>query len=326
MKQIVAGSFLAAGLILPAADAQTPLVDAFAPYLGSCWSAPLGDLPVPEIQCFEALENDFVRRTHSVAGPHGMHYGEEVMHWDSETNRIVTRYYNDSRGVVDSDGAIVEGAPVLFSYNDWDGGLQLRMHWGAVTGDEAVFQREQYFGPDFGGWNTEEPRIFTRTGPASGFDAGSGNQYPRGDTVEAFGPLLNACWSAPFEGSERLDIHCFSSVFGIHVRDRHISPGAPDYTGETIFHTDAETSELRFRYFNSIGGVSNGTGTPGDGEIVFSEETYIAGDGSTRRFRGRYSDISIDGYESVTEELENGEWITVSRQHFTRAENPFAPD
>lgn len=327
MTQVLVAGLLAAGVIAPAAEAESPLVEAFAPYLGSCWSAPLGDLPEPEIECFEALENGFVRRRHSVPGPHGMHYGEAILHWDRETDRIVSRYYNNTGAVVDSDGAIIDGMPVLYSYNDWDGGLQLRMRWGAVTGDEATFVREQYLGEDHGGWTVEEPRIFTRAGPVSDFDAGQGDLYPRGATVAAFEPLLNACWSATFEDSDRTDIHCFTALFGLHVRDRHIVPGDPDYSGETLFHTDPESGLLHFRYVNSIGGVSDGTGRPGDREIVFDEESYTGTDGDIRRFRGRYSDISGDGYDSVTEELTDEGWVVVSRQRFRLADhNPFQAD
>lgn len=305
------------------ADADSPLTEAFAPYLGSCWSAPLGDLPVPEIECFDVLENDFVRRRHSVAGPHGMHYGEEILHWDAAEERIVTRYLNNTGGVVESDGAIIDGRPVLYAYNDWDGGLQLRIHWGEVTGDQAIFVREQYHGEDYGGWNTEEPRIFTRMGPAADFDPGPGGNYPRGETVEPFGPLLGACWSATFDDTGRVDTHCFTSIFGVHVRDRHIVPGEPDYTGETLFHSDAD-GQLHFRYFNSIGGVSDGTGEPVEGGIVFGEETYTGADGVTRRFRGRYSNISAGGYDSLTEEETAEGWTVVSRQRFARADsNPF---
>ncbi|MEE2567600.1 hypothetical protein [Hyphobacterium marinum] len=323
MKATIAGAALAAGLTAVAAEADSPLTDAFAPYLGSCWSAPLNELPEPETYCFDELETGSVRILHSVAGPHGMHYGEEILHWNAAEERIISRYLNNTGGVVDSDGAIIDGAPVLYSYNDWDGGLQLRIHWGAVSGDEAVFVREQFLGEDYGGWNTEEPRSFTRAGPVSDFDPGAGGDYPRGSTIEAFGPLIGQCWTAVFEGSESLDIHCFSTVFGVHVRDRHIVPGPTDYTGETLFHTDA-SGQLHFRYFNSINGVSDGTGEAAEDGIVFGDETYTGNDGVTRRFRGRYSNITEDGYESVTEELTENGWEVVSRQSFRlEPDNPF---
>ncbi len=325
LKHTLASALFATGLTAPGAFADSPLTEAFADYLGYCWSSPLNDLPVAEIQCFERLENHSVRRLHSVMGPHGMHYGEEILHWDSESDRIVTRYYNNLGGVVNSDGAIVDGAPVLFAYNDSGDVLQLRVHWGAVTGDQATFVREQYLGEDYGGWNTEEPRTFTRMGPASDFDDGPGSRYWRGSTVEAFEPLINSCWWASFDDTDQVDIHCFNSLFGVHVRDRHIVAGDPDYTGETLFHSDPE-GHLHFRYFNSIGGVSDGSGMLGEDDIVFGEETYTGPDGETRIFRGRYSNISFDGYHSVTEELIDGDWVVVADLQFTQADhNPFEP-
>ena len=326
MKSMLSIAMLASGLGSAGALANSPLTDALSDYLGTCWANRQPQQYADEIYCFEHLENDFVRILRQNPGPHGMFYNEEHLFWDAQDERIRSVMYTSGGHVIESDGEIGEDRVTLFGYREETGDLFLRMHWGPVTGESASFIREQYLGEDYGGWITEDERVFTRQPAATGEELAStlSGNASFGEAIEAFGPLMGACWSASFDDSAAVDTHCFTDLLGRHVRDRHIVPGNPDYSGETVFHHDRESGGLVFRYVNSIGGHSIGSATVSDNGIEFGEETYTSPDGQEQIFRGRYYDMSDAGYSSQTEQLVDGEWVVVSEQRFTRAAGPGA--
>lgn len=97
----------------------------------------------------------------------------------------------------------------------------------------------------------------------------------------AFQRLAGACWYGEFPGGEQIDVHCFDAMYhGQYVRDVHAVPGEDIYRGETIYHWDLEASVIRFRYYNSIGGVSDGTAHPEGDTIRFPDERHTGEDGS----------------------------------------------
>ena len=320
MKSILSLAILASGLGSAGALADSPLTDAFSDYLGSCWANHQEGQPAPEIYCFERLENDFVRIVRENPGPHGMFLNEQHLSWDAEAEVIRSTMYTMMGGVIDSDGIIEDGHATLFQYHDETGELQLKFNWGPVIGESGSMIREQFLGEDYGGWNTEAERVFTREPAitrrrlAYAMWGNSGH----GRAIFYFEHLLDSCWSAPLDGTEAVDTHCFSDLLGVFVRDRHIVEGNPDYSGEMLLHYDEESEQLRFRYVNSIGGVSRGFATMWNREIKFEEETYIAPDGEEQTFRGRYYDVSNRGYSSITEQRVGDAWVVVSQQHFTR--------
>jgi len=322
MKSFLVVGLAAFGLSTTPVAADNPLTEALSAYLGSCWSNLQVGQPAPEIYCFEPMENDFVRIVRENPGPHGMFLNEQHLVWDAETEAIRSTMYTTMGYVIDSDGVIEDGRVVLFQYHDETDELHMKFNWGEVTGDTASLVREQYLGEDYGGWNTEAERVFNREPAITRRRlayAMWGNSM-HGWAPHIFEPLMRACFSAPIADTQAVDTHCFTDVMGTFVRDRHIVPGAPDYSGETLFHYDDENEELTFRYFNSIGGVSEGTASFQSREISFEEETYIGLDGEEQFFRGRYYDLSERGYSSITEQLVHGEWIVVSQQHFTRTD------
>ncbi|WP_421792730.1 hypothetical protein [Hyphobacterium sp.] len=326
MRHAVLSLALMTAGMTSAAQADSPITEAMADYLGACWANQQEGQYADEVYCFERMENHAVRVLRQNPGPHGMFYNESIWFWDAANEKVHTLMLTMNGHAIYADGAIEDGHFVQNGYRDGSGELFLRYHWGAVTGDQASLVRQQYLGEDYGGWNTEPERVFTRQ-PAERLETLREEMaFPdilAGGVTDVFEPLLNACWQTRLDDG-RSDTHCYAPVFGRFVRDLHIVPGPPDYTGETIYHFDRENDEILFDYFNSIGGSSAGGGDAVENGIHFREEHYIAPDGTTRTFRSRMLNISPAGYISVTEEEIDGAWTEVMRQTFTRTEaNPF---
>lgn len=129
---------------------------------------------------------------------------------------------------------------------------------------------------------------------------------------KALGFLVGYCWQGTFPDGEHVDTHCYTDMFdGAFIRDRHIVTGKrPDYLGETIFQPDSEGKKVVFRYWNSLGGVSDGYGVR-EGNAIHFPEDHVAEDGSTSRIRSVTKPMGDDEYLSVTEKEQDGEWVEV---------------
>jgi hypothetical protein len=116
--------------------------------------------------------------------------------------------------------------------------------------------------------------------------------------------LAGSCWTGVFPGSETFDVHCYEPVYGgQYLRDVHAVPqGAEVYRGETLYHWDAEAGVITYRYYNSGGGVSDGTMTPDGGRMLFPDETHRGQDGEARVFSTVMEITGPDGYSVVTSE------------------------
>ena len=138
--------------------------------------------------------------------------------------------------------------------------------------------------------------------------------------LSAFDFLAGHCWRGEFEGSKASDTHCFTWVFGgKHLRDVHVVSGdGPEYRGETIYSVDGPSGGVIFRYWNSLGGVSDGRMEFENDEILAPSETYVGEDGKPREFRSRLRQIDEAHYEAVTEERVGNEWSNFSRIRFMR--------
>lgn len=145
--------------------------------------------------------------------------------------------------------------------------------------------------------------------------------------LSAFEFLAGHCWQGAFENGA-VDTHCFTWVYGgKHLRDAHVVRGeGPAYRGETIYSVDGESGGVIFRYWNSLGGVSDGRIAVEDGALVSSGEVYVGGDGVAREFRSTLRRLSDERYEALTEELVDGEWRGASRVEFRRLGPAKAPD
>lgn len=137
--------------------------------------------------------------------------------------------------------------------------------------------------------------------------------------LHAFDFLAGHCWRGEIANGA-VDTHCFTWVYGgKHLRDVHVVRGdGPDYRGESIYSVDGETGGVIFRYWNSLGGVSDGRIEVRDGALVAPGERYVGDDGIAREFRSTLRRLDTDRYEAVTEERLDGRWSESSRVEFTR--------
>lgn len=341
MKLALVSGILAASLTASNTQADAPLMDAFSDLLGSCWASG-GErrsdeiysadeqAPSDEIYCFERMENHFVRIRRQAPGPHGgAFYNEEILHWNAATQDIITVMFTSllSWGHINyNEGIIEDGIVTIYSHENETDGPHSRYSWGAVEGDQVSMVTEQAARGESDSWGAPQTRTYTRqpasVGPAlAARMTGSPSFSP---ATDLFQPLLGACWSTRPDHNAAVDTHCFTDLLGRYVRDRHIIPGSPAYGGETFFFYDTENESVEFYYYNSIGGISDGSNVHAANGIAYDREYYRGPDGDNRTFRGRYEDMTHDGYTSVTEELQGDEWVEVSRQVFVRSsDNPF---
>lgn len=131
---------------------------------------------------------------------------------------------------------------------------------------------------------------------------GAANETTLRAELEPLAFLVGHCWSGEFPDDRGTDIHCFMPVFGgAHLRDVHALLGGPTlYRGETLYSWDGSAEEIRFVYWNSLGGVSNGDAQPVDGGIDFPTETYNGPDGQQVRVETYWRFVGNEAYDSVT--------------------------
>ena len=133
------------------------------------------------------------------------------------------------------------------------------------------------------------------------------------------GELAGSCWESPMPGGAR-DVHCYEwALDGAFLRDTHEVTGPRGrYAGEAIYGWDAERGVLRYWYFNTLGGVSEGEARR-DGDAWIFSDTYRGG-GKVLEFRTTQTRSGPDNYERVTEELRDGAWKAAPPLRFTRTE------
>lgn len=130
--------------------------------------------------------------------------------------------------------------------------------------------------------------------------------------------LVGSCWSGT-QPKGYIDTHCFSPVYGGHyVRDVHEVTGAPKpYAGETLYHWDAAQKQVRFTYYNSIGGVSVGSMQVEDGRLVFPE-SHESKDGKRIEMRSVWSREGADTFVAKTDVKVGDDWKEQFRVVFKR--------
>jgi len=112
--------------------------------------------------------------------------------------------------------------------------------------------------------------------------------------------LVGHCWEGTLPDGKQ-DRHCFESVYGgQHIRDHHVvGPGTGVYSGET-FYSAAGPGRVAFVYFNSIGGVSQGTLGAEPDRLNFGEEHYRGAGGGQIAPAVSCRRVGDDAYEAIT--------------------------
>ncbi len=166
------------------------------------------------------------------------------------------------------------------------------------------------------------------TPPAEGDGSGEADalaEAPPAGAAERFAPvadLAGACWAGTFPGTEARDVHCWEwALGGAFLRDRHevTSPGG-HYAGETFYGWDEAEGVLRFWYFNTLGGVSEGTVRRQDGAWRFDEE--YRGGARELELRTTFERPADDVYRVVTEQRTGDGWVERTRVDFRRPPPP----
>ena len=156
----------------------------------------------------------------------------------------------------------------------------------------------------------------------------------RARRFEPISELAGHCWTGEFENGAR-DVHCYEwTLQDGFVRDRHeVTGGEGVYAGETFYGWDASAEQLRFWYFNSLGGVSEGA-VARDGDRWRFDESYR---GESRSLELRTwlelptvqnesadagGESEVRQYIVTTEILRDGQWQNASRIVFTRRDAP----
>lgn len=134
--------------------------------------------------------------------------------------------------------------------------------------------------------------------------------------------LAGSCWMGVFSESGARDVHCYEwALDGGFIRDRHEVHGAEGtYAGETFYGPTSSEGELRFWYFNTLGGVSEGGVRAEEGSWTFSE-IYSGGD-RTLEMRTVMTRPDEDAYEVVTEQRSGEKWTEIARVRYTRLGRP----
>lgn len=133
-----------------------------------------------------------------------------------------------------------------------------------------------------------------------------------------FAPLLGRCWIAEFPGGKARDTHCFRLVEGGHyVEDRHIvSGGAEPYGGISYYRRDAASGTIRYHYFASDGGYSEGRAIPVAGGFDFPDESYVGPAGERIAIRNMLRFGPDGGYHAASQKREGDAWVPLFDMRF----------
>ena len=120
--------------------------------------------------------------------------------------------------------------------------------------------------------------------------------------------LVGSCWTGT-QPKGAIDTHCFSPVYGGNfIRDVHEVTGDPKpYGGETLYHWDAAQKQVRYTYYNLVGGTSTGTMRVEDGRLVFPE-VYESKDGKRTEMRNVWTQEGADTFVMKLDVKDGDSW------------------
>ncbi len=139
--------------------------------------------------------------------------------------------------------------------------------------------------------------------------------------LEPLAFLVGHCWVTKIEESRETDTHCYEWMHGgMQLRDRHVVRGdKPDYLGETVYAWNGERMRVEFRYWNSIGGQSNGyLEVAPDGSLRFHDDRYVGADGVAYLFSSEMTRPADTQYRMVSRFKESDGWREMWSRWFER--------
>jgi hypothetical protein len=134
--------------------------------------------------------------------------------------------------------------------------------------------------------------------------------------------LAGHCWTTDIDGGRETDTHCYEWMHGgQQLRDRHVVRGdKPDYLGETVYAWNGERKRVEFRYWNSLGGQSDGyLEVAADGTLKFLDDRYVGPDGVAYVFASEMTRPAEGEYRILTRYREGDAWKDMWTRHFRRA-------
>lgn len=143
---------------------------------------------------------------------------------------------------------------------------------------------------------------------------------PADDPLEPLRFLAGSCWQGRFPDGRNADTHCFEGFYGnAFLRDTHLVWGeSDDYRGETIYHRDGANGAIVYRYWNSVGGVSDGAVVVEPGRLLFPGERYTSEDGSTIEMRSFMQPLDAGRYLARSERKVEAGWEPLWEMEFRR--------
>ena len=116
--------------------------------------------------------------------------------------------------------------------------------------------------------------------------------------LATFGKFIGLCFAATMPSGVH-DTHCFSQLYGAHVRDTHVvrRDNVPIYQGESTY---SETPEgIEFTYLSSLGGSGRGT-LRVEGDVLTFDMTMRADASSPAMPIHSVWRLTGDGYDVET--------------------------
>ncbi len=146
--------------------------------------------------------------------------------------------------------------------------------------------------------------------------------------LEPLAFLAGNCWATAIEASKETDTHCYEWMHGgQQLRDRHVVRGPnPDYSGETVYAYNGERKRVEYRYWNSLGGQSDGyVEVAADGTLRFLDDRYVGLDGVVYVFSSEMTRPQDGQYRIVSRFREGEDWKEMWTRQFERLETPMSP-
>lgn len=134
------------------------------------------------------------------------------------------------------------------------------------------------------------------------------------------GFLAGHCWVTQI-GEGETDTHCYEWMNGgQQLRDRHVVRGKnPDYFGESVYAYNGERRRVEYRYWNSLGGLSDGyVEAEADGRLRFLDDRYVGPDGTVYVFASEMSRPGDGEYRIASRFKEGDSWKAMWTRDFTR--------